>query len=262
MKNILNLNGKVAFVSGAGQGVGRETALYFAAHGCEAVLINDFYRERAEAVAAEVTALGSRGIPVVGDITDYPKMTQLIQEAVGLAGGLHIVVNNAGNAGPNPSFENLPPFWLTEPDEWQVWLGTNLYGVLNVCRIAVPLMIEAGGGSIINVISDAGRVGEPHLALYSAAKAGAAGFGRALAKGVGKHQIRVNSVSLGSIQTPGVQQRFDDPEAMKKLLRQYIMRRVGEPRDAASMILFLASDASSWISGQTYPVNGGYSISQ
>ena len=263
MEDILSLKGRVALITGAGQGVGRETALYFAAHGCKAVLVNDYYQERADAVAAEVTALGSRGIAVVGDITDYEKITQLIENAAREAGGLHIVVNNAGNAGPNPSFESLPPFWMTGPEDWQVWMGTNFFGVLNVCRAAVPLMIEGNsGGSIINVISDAGRVGEPHLAIYSAAKAGAAGFGRALAKGVGKHNIRVNSVALGSIQTPGVQQRFDDPEAMKKILRQYILRRVGEPSDAASMILFLASEASSWISGQTYPVNGGYSVSQ
>lgn len=262
MVNILSLKGKVALVTGAGQGVGRETALYFAAHGCDAVLVNDFYPERANAVAAEVAALGSRGIAVVGDITNFEIITNLVEAAVKEAGGLHIVVNNAGNAGPNPSFESLPPFWETGPDDWNVWMGTNLFGVLNICRVAVPLMIQSGGGSIINVISDAGRVGEPHLAIYSAAKAGAAGFGRALAKGVGKHNIRVNSVALGSIQTPGVQQRFDDPEAMKKMLRQYIMRRVGEPRDAASLILFLASEASTWISGQTYPVNGGYSVSQ
>jgi 2-hydroxycyclohexanecarboxyl-CoA dehydrogenase len=246
--NILSLKGKVALVTGAGQGVGRETALYFAAHGCDAVLVNDFYPERANAVAAEVAALGSRGIAVVGDITNFEIITNLVEAAVKEAGGLHIVVNNAGNAGPNPSFESLPPFWETGPDDWNVWMGTNLFGVLNICRVAVPLMIQSGGGSIINVISDAGRVGEPHLAIYSAAKAGAAGFGRALAKGVGKHNIRVNSVALGSIQT--------------KMLRQYIMRRVGEPRDAASLILFLASEASTWISGQTYPVNGGYSVSQ
>ena len=134
-------------------------------------------------------------------------------------------------------------------------------GVLNVCRAAVPFMIKGGYGSIINVISDAGRVGEPHLAVYSAAKAGAAGFSRALAKAVGKHNIRVNSVSLGSIDTPGIAPMIEDQAVVTAMLKKYIIRRLGQPSDVANMILFLASDASAWISGQTYPVNGGYSTS-
>ena len=105
------------------------------------------------------------------------------------------------------------------------------------------------------------RVGEPNLAVYSAAKAGAAGFSRALAKALGPHDIRVNSVSLASINTPGLQSVLSDEAMVKRMLKQYIVRRVGEPSDAANMILFLASQAASWISGQTYPVNGGYSTS-
>lgn len=262
-ESLLSVAGRVALVTGAGQGVGREAALYLAAHGCATVLVNDFFQDRADAVVEEINALGSRGIALVGDVTDYDSVTRLVQHGVEQAGGLHIVVNNAGNAGPAPDADALTPFWETDPAQWQAWLGTNLYGVLNVCRAAVPLLLRGEqGGSIINVISDAGRVGEPHLALYSAAKAGAAGFSRALAKALGAQRIRVNCVSLGGIQTPGVRQRFDDPEAMKKLLRPYILRRIGQPGDAAAMILFLASDAASWITGQTYPVNGGYSLAQ
>ncbi len=134
---------------------------------------------------------------------------------------------------------------------------------MNATRISVPHIIASGaGGSIVNVISDAGRVGEPNLVAYSAAKAGAAGFSRALAKSLGAHDIRVNSVSLASINTPGLQGLLADEALVKRMLKQYIVRRVGEPTDAANMILFLASGAASWISGQTYPVNGGYSTSQ
>jgi 2-hydroxycyclohexanecarboxyl-CoA dehydrogenase len=262
MENILSLAGRIALVTGAGQGVGRQTALHFAAQGCEAVIVNDYFPERAEAVAAEVTALGSRGIPMSCDITDFDLVMKMTEELTRKAGGLHVLVNNAGNAGPTGSLENFPAFWETSPEDWRQWLGTNLYGVLNVSRAAVPIMIGSGGGSIVNVISDAGRVGEPHLVVYSAAKAGASGFSRALAKALGVHKIRVNSVALASINTPGIQSMLADEAAVKKILRSYLIRRLGEPDDVANMILFLASEASGWITGQTYPVNGGYSISQ
>ncbi len=263
VQDILSLKGRVALITGAGQGVGRQTALHFAGAGCAAVIVNDFHADRADRVAREVSALGSRGIACPADVTDLDAMTSRLLAASSDAGGLHIVVNNAGNAGPTGTPDDLPPFWETGPDEWDRWLGTNLYGVLNVCRAAIPLMIDgAAGGSIVNVISDAGRIGEPQLAVYSAAKAGAAGFSRALAKALGPHGIRVNAVALAGTNTPGVQGMLGDEAQTKKMLRSYIIRRIGEPSDAANMILFLASEAASWISGQTYPVNGGYSISQ
>jgi 3-oxoacyl-[acyl-carrier protein] reductase len=263
MHNILSLEGHIALVTGAGQGVGRQTSLHFAANGCSTVIVNDYHADRARTVAKEVEALGAKAIVVACDITDYADLSRRVAEAVRQAGGLHIVVNNAGNAGPTTEVGDLPAFWETEPAEWNRWLATNLYGVMNTSRIAVPLIIKTGaGGSIVNVISDAGRVGEPNLVVYSAAKAGAAGFSRALAKSVGAHNIRVNSISLASINTPGLQGLLSDETLVKRMLKQYIVRRVGEPTDAANMILFLASEAASWISGQTYPVNGGYSTSQ
>lgn len=261
MQNPLNLEGKIALVTGAGQGVGRQVALDFAAHGCSTVLVNDFYADRAQRVANEVTAAGSKGIVVAGDVTDYEKVMALVNDAASLAGGLHICVNNAGNAGTSADVA-APAFWESDRADWDRWLGTNLFGVLNVSRAAIPLMIKSGGGSMINVVSDAGRVGEANLAVYSAAKAGAAGLGRALAKGLGHHNIRVNSVSLATIMTPTIAPLLEDEAALKKMLRHYIVRRVGQPSDASHMILFLASNASSWITGQTFGVNGGYSTSQ
>ena len=137
----------------------------------------------------------------------------------------------------------------------------NLYGVFHCSRAVIPGMIERGGGGrLITVISDAGRVGEPGLEAYSAAKAGAAGLMRALAKSLGRYEITANSVAIATTNTPAVRRMVENEELAKKVLRNYTIRRFGEPSDVAAMVTFLASSASSWITGQTYPVNGGFSV--
>lgn len=260
--NLLSLKGRVALVTGAGQGVGRQIALNLATHDCGTVLINDFFEDRAKTVVEEIKAMGGHAIAAVGDVTKYSEVERWLGDAIKAAGGLDILVNNAGNAGPTGDPGTKAKFWETGPEEWDMWLGTNLFGVLNVCRVAVPAIITRGrGGSIINVISDAGRVGEAGLVVYSGAKAGVAGFSRALAKEVGRFGIRVNAVSLSAIMTPGVRAMLQDPERLKKITRSYPLGRIGEPDDPANLILFLASDASNWITAQTYPVNGGYAVS-
>ena len=185
MKDILSLEDRTALVTGAGQGVGRQVALHLAAQSARAVIVNDFVQERADAVVREVEELGCKGVALVADVTDYAAVSQGVAAAVATVGGLDILVNNAGNAGPNPEKATFAPFWESEPEDWAIWLGTNLHGVLNMTRAALPHILESEHGSIVNIISDAGRVGEPHLPVYSAAKAGVAGFGRALAKAVG-----------------------------------------------------------------------------
>jgi 3-oxoacyl-[acyl-carrier protein] reductase len=121
-------------------------------------------------------------------------------------------------------------------------------------------MRARGHGRIITISSDAGRTGEGHLAVYSCAKAGAAGLMRALAKAGGRFGITANCIALGGIDTPSARDVLVDDAAMKKMLAHYVIRRIGTPSDAAWMTLFLASRAASWITGQTYPVNGGYSF--
>jgi 3-oxoacyl-[acyl-carrier protein] reductase len=171
-----------------------------------------------------------------------------------------ILVNNAGNAGADPSAVARKSFWEQEPKDWEPFLGTNLFGVLNCVRIAGPAMIANKYGKIVTVISDAGRVGEPNLEIYSGAKAGAAGFMRSIAKDLGRAGITANCVALGATRTPAIERATSDPETVKRMLKVYQIKRIGEPEDAANMILFLSSDASSWITGQTIPVNGGYSF--
>jgi 3-oxoacyl-[acyl-carrier protein] reductase len=259
-ESILDLKGRIAMVTGAGQGVGRQTALALAAHNAGGVVVNDFHEERARAVAAEIEAAGVAALASVCDVTDFDAVGRAIEAAAQRFGRIDVLVNNAGNAGPTASLGDLVPFWQSDPNEWQRWLGTNLYGVLNCTRHALPGMIANRYGRVVTVISDAGRVGEGHLAVYSGAKAGAAGFMRAIAKATGRFGITANCVALGGTRTPGVQPLLPDDESLKKALAHYVVRRLGEPEDAANLILFLASDAASWITGQTYPVNGGYSF--
>ncbi|MBO2462107.1 SDR family NAD(P)-dependent oxidoreductase [Actinomadura violacea] len=260
MADILDLKGRTALVTGAGQGVGRRVALHFAEHGAGAVVVNDFRAERAEKVAEEVRALGVKALPVAGDVGDLDAVTAAVARAAGEFGPIGILVNNAGNAGPQPTEEMTRPFWKQTPAEWHGYLGTNLFGVLNNVHAVLPGMIESGYGRIVTVISDAGRVGEPGREAYSAAKGGAAGFTRSVAASTGRYGITANCISLAATRTPRTEGRFADEERFKKIMAKYVIRRAGEPEDAANLVLFLASDAASWITGQTVPVNGGYSF--
>jgi len=257
--NLLNLTGKVALVTGAGQGVGRGIVMMLAAHGAK-VIVNDYVRERAESVAKEINDAGLSAVGVQGDVTDYAGVIKMVDDVSKKTGPIDILVNNAGNGGANLQLNEAQPFWNTEPEEWKNWFGTNLYGVLHMSRAVLPSMIERKGGRLITITSDAGRTGEPHLAAYSSAKAGAAGFMRAMAKAGGRYGVTANCIALGGVDTPGGRTVLKDDAAINAMLKHYVIRRVGRPSDAAVMTLLLASEAGSWITGQTYPVNGGYSF--
>jgi 3-oxoacyl-[acyl-carrier protein] reductase len=258
--DILDLHGRVALITGAGQGVGAEIARYFAAHNSGTLLINDFYLDRAEAVAADIEKLGGKAIPLRCDVGDYDEVASAFAKAERDVGHIDILVNNAGNAGPSTSITDRRSFWETGPDEWRPWLQTSLFGVLNCSRATVGRMIEREYGRIIAVVSDAGRVGDGSLPVYSAAKAGAAGFIRSLALATGRYGITANCVSLAAMNTEATADLSADDDMLRRVLRSYTIRRLGEPSDAAAAVLFLASDAAGWITGQTYPVNGGFSF--
>ncbi|MEE9279103.1 MAG: SDR family oxidoreductase [Myxococcota bacterium] len=258
--NILDLEGRVGLVSGAGQGVGRQIILHFAANGARGVVVNDVVLERAEAVAKEAEEFGCRALAIAADVTDREAVDAMVGQATDELGPVDILVNNAGNLGADPSRVSQGPFWEAPRDSWDAFIGVNLYGVLNCSSAVIPGMIECKRGRLITIISDAGRVGEPGLEIYSAAKAGAAGFTRAVAKTLGRYLITANCVAIATTRTPSVRGTTENEELAKRILRNYTIRRFGEPDDVANLVLFLASDASSWITGQTYPVNGGYSM--
>jgi 3-oxoacyl-[acyl-carrier protein] reductase len=261
-KPLLDLSGHAAFVSGAGQGAGRGIALMLARHNA-GVAVNDFIMERAQAVAAEITALGMRAVPVQADVSEHESVAAAFSTARAALGPITILVNNAGNAGPAATMGRSPPFWETEPSEWERYFATNTRGVMNCCHVALPEMVEQKRGRIVTIVSDSGRVGEARLAVYAAAKAAAAGFVRSIAKETGRYGITCNAISLSTLEPAMSEEQlaqFLAGDQVKAQLARYTIRRFGKPDDVAAMTLFLCSDAASWITGQTYPVNGGYSF--
>jgi NAD(P)-dependent dehydrogenase (short-subunit alcohol dehydrogenase family) len=257
MTFVIDLTGRRALVTGAGQGVGRGIAHAMAAAGAD-ILVNDFVADRAGAVVEELTAAGAHATAVPFDVSDHAA----VRDAVGDA-AVDILVNNAGNAGPEGF--TFAPFPESDPAEWHRYFQVNLFGVMNCTHAVLTGMIDRGWGRVVTIVSDAGRWGEPRMAAYSAAKAGAAGFTRSIARDVGRHGITVNNVALGTIDATGNMEAAlssEEGERFRRQLRGYIIRRFGRPDDIAAMVTFLASPLAEWITGQTYPVNGGYTVNQ
>ncbi|MET0728483.1 MAG: SDR family oxidoreductase [Acidimicrobiales bacterium] len=251
------LDGKRALVTGAGQGVGEGIARMLALAGAE-VVVNDYFADRADAVAGAIVAAGGRAVAAPFDVTDHALVAQAFKDV----GPIDILVNNAGNAGAE-GFDGTAFFVDTTPEDWAKYLGVNLHGVMCCVHAALPSMIEGRWGRIVTMVSDAARNGEARMAAYCAAKAGAAGFSRGIAHEVARHGITVNNVSLGTMRTPVTAGLWDDPSQggmQKAILSDYLVRRPGEPDDPAWIVATLVSPRASWVTGQTIAVNGGYSF--
>jgi 2-hydroxycyclohexanecarboxyl-CoA dehydrogenase len=258
--DLLDLTGRVALVTGAGQGVGESVARMLAGQGA-AVAVNDFFAERGERVAGEIADAGGQAISIAADVSDWNGVSSMVDELGRELGPVDILINNAGNAGAERSgLEPAPPFWETDRADWDPWIDVNYTGVMIATRAVLGGMVNRGWGRIVTVISDAGRVGEADLVIYSGAKAGAAGFTRGVAKAVAARGVTANCVALGAVRTPAIEPVLRDEKVAQRIARAYPVGRLGEPADPAALITFLASDAAAWITAQTYPVNGGYSV--
>ncbi|MGQ0825945.1 MAG: SDR family NAD(P)-dependent oxidoreductase [Actinomycetota bacterium] len=246
----VDLSGKRVLVTGAGNGLGTEICRAFVAAGAH-VLVNDIYEDRADKVAADLGG-EPHARPVKADVTSPIKVRRMRQET----GPVDILVNNAGI--PTSGFV-LKRFVDTDPADWEDLMRLNLGAVLHVTHAYVGAMVDAGWGRIVTIVSDAGRKGERYQAIYGSAKAGAMGFMRGLAAEVGAHGVTANCVALGTMKTgPSEAALAGDPELERKLTRPYMIPRAGLPTDVAPLVALLCSDAGAWITGQVYPVDGGY----
>ncbi len=239
---------KTALITGAGQNMGLGVARHLAAQGIQ-VLINDIDPERAEAAAAEIRASGGNALAAAFDITKTDIALSRIAELEAENGGIDILVNNAGNAGHKATHQI--PFKDMPPEEWDMYIGVNLYGVLNCTKAVLNGMCDRGWGRVITISSEAGRVGlDINVSVYGAAKAGAAHLMRHIAREVGPYGVTANVVSLGLMDN--VPDEFAGP-----IIKTIPTRRLGTGEDVAAAVDYLTSDAASWVTGQTLPVNGG-----
>jgi NAD(P)-dependent dehydrogenase (short-subunit alcohol dehydrogenase family) len=260
----LGISGRVALVTGAGRGIGAEICRTLAAEGV-LVAVNDLFQDRADEAAGDITSSGGRAIGVAADVTDVDSITSAVQRVAGDLGPIDILVNNAGI--PAVSADDALPsagalFGGTDREQWDRTMGLITYGVLYCSRAVIEGMQERRWGRIVNVISDAGRVGEPRLVAYSMAKAGVIGFSKALAKESGRHNITVNCVSPATTVTDATRAWIESQG--DQIMRGYPLarglNRLGLPSDIANAVVFLASERAEWITGQVLSVNGGYSM--
>jgi 3-oxoacyl-[acyl-carrier protein] reductase len=239
-----------ALVTGGGNGIGAEICRALVEAGTF-VWVNDIIEDRAAKVAADLGG-DAHAKPIKADVTSPLKIRARREET----GPVDILVNNAGI--PTQGFE-LKAFVDTNPEDWEAMMRLNLGAILHVTHSYLGAMVEQGWGRVVTIVSDAGRRGERYQAIYGSAKAGAMGFMRGIAAEVGQHGVTANCVSLGTMRSGlTAEAAARDPELERKLSKGYAIRRLGLPSDVAPLVALLCSDAAEWITGQVYPVDGGY----
>lgn len=246
------MNNRVAFVTGGAQGIGQGISTTLAEHGFRVAVVD------LNADAAQATAKAIDGIAVQADVTDTASVEAAVKTVTDELGPVEIAVNNAG-------WDDFMPFLDTTEDFWDRVLDINFKGALRVTKAVVPGMIERGWGRIINIGSDAGRVGSSLEAVYSGAKGGIIAFTKTLAREVATKGVTANTVCPGPTDTPALRSFTeksgqDAEKVLTGMTRAVPMRRLAQPADVAAAVAFFASDAAGYVTGQTLSVSGGLTM--
>lgn len=249
MPEALALDGRVAAVTGASRGLGRAIAVALAEAGADLVL---GARSPAglEETAADVERSGRRALVMPTDVTRWEDVDRLARAAEDTFGQVDVLVNNSGIVVEKPLLE-------TDPADWRRVIDTNLHGVFYGCRAFGPLMVRQGGGVVVNVASVFGAMGVPNVISYCASKAAVAHFTRCLAIEWARHKIRVNAVAPGYFETEMNVQLRSDAGALERTERQVPLHRFGRPEEIGPLAVYLASDASAYMTGEVIYLDGG-----
>ena len=259
----LDLKGKTVLITGSGSGMGQHMAVGYAQEGAK-VAVNDINGDAVAETIKMVEEAGGTAHDATADITDLATVKDMIAVTESTLGGIDILVNNAALLTEHTMFLE------TDPDACMREIAVILHGTMHCSRSVLPGMINRGGGKIVNIATEAARVGQEREVNYSAAKGGVIAFTKSLAKEVGRHNVNVNVVSPGATNSPmriGLQEQLRQKlgnEAWKareaKVLRLYPLRRIGEMEDITNTVLFMTSNAARHITGQVLSVNGGFAM--
>ncbi|BBG04820.1 MULTISPECIES: SDR family NAD(P)-dependent oxidoreductase [Pseudonocardia] len=244
------MDDRTVVVTGAGRGIGRAIAERLADEGAS-VAVTDVDADTAAGTAAEI---GGTAVGIAADVTDPASVRAMVEQVRAVYGRIDVLVNNAG-------WDKVGPFVESDPADWDRIVQINLYGVLHTAHAVVPTMIAQGSGTVVNLASDAARVGSTGEAVYSAAKGGVVAFTKTLAREVARHGINANCVCPGPTDTALFASVVEGNDTLRDaLVRAIPFRRLAQPEDLAATVAFFASPDAAYLTGQTVSVSGGLSM--